>query len=74
MARSLKMSKEDKAREEKWKVESAMDTIRRYNEIQKDKTLMNKVKQMATEQVKMLGGMTSSNGKAPARKSTGKKK
>lgn len=74
MARSIKLSKEDKAREEKWKVESAMDTIRRYNEIQKDKTLMNKVKQMATEQVKMLGGMVSGAGKAPAKKTTTKKK
>lgn len=71
---TIKMSKEDKAREEKWKVESAMDTIRRYNEIQKDKNLMSKVKQMATEQVKMLGGMVSAKGKAPAKKSTSKKK
>jgi hypothetical protein len=36
----LKMSKEDKAREEKWAVESAMSTISRYNEIQKDKALL----------------------------------
>lgn len=71
---SIKMSKEDKAREAKWKVESAMETIRRYNEIQKDKALMGKVKKLATEQVKMLGGLVSSKGKAPARKSTSKKK
>lgn len=65
----IKMSKEDKAREEKWKVESAMDTIRRYGEIQKDKALMNKVKQMANEQVKMVNNIAGAT-----KKPTGKKK
>ena len=64
----IKMSKEDKAREERWKVESAMDTIRRYNEIQKDKNLMGKVKQMATEQVKMLGGIVNTKPSTAPRK------
>lgn len=66
---TIKMSKEDKAREEKWRVESAMDTIRRYGEIQKDKALMNKVKQMANEQVRMVNNVTGG-----AKKPTAKKK
>lgn len=53
----IKMSKEDKAREERWKVESAMDTIRRYNDLQKDKALLGKVKKATQEQLMMLGGM-----------------
>lgn len=65
---TIRMTKEDKAREEKWKVESAMDTIRRYNEIQKDKALMGKVKKMATEQVKMLGGLVKTPTKSTKRK------
>lgn len=65
---SIRMSKEDKAREEKWKVESAMDTIRRYNEIQKDRALMSKVKKMATEQVKMLGGLVKTQTKLTKKK------
>jgi len=69
----LKMSKEDKAREEKWAIESAMSTISRYNEIQKDKALLAKVKKAATEQVKMLGGMVSGIGTAPVKKTLKKK-
>lgn len=69
----LKMSKEDKAREEKWEIESAMNTITRYNEIQKDKALLAKVKKAATEQVKMLGGMVSGIGTAPVKKTLKKK-
>jgi len=53
----IKMSKEDKMREERWKVESAMDTIRRYNDLQKDKALLGKVKKATQEQLMMLGGM-----------------
>ena len=56
----LKMSKEDKMREERWKVESAMDTIRRYNDLQKDKSLLDKVKKATQEQLMMLGGMVKS--------------
>jgi len=67
------MSKEDKAREEKWAIESAMSTISRYNEIQKDKALLAKVKKAATEQVKMLGGMVSGIGTAPVKKTLKKK-
>jgi hypothetical protein len=62
----LKMSKEDKAREERWKVESAMDTIRRYNELQKDKALLGKVRTATEQQLMMLGGMVKKS--APARK------
>jgi hypothetical protein len=69
----MKMSKEDKAREEKWAIESAMSTISRYNEIQKDKALLSKVKRAAAEQVKMLGGMVSGIGTAPAKKVIKKK-
>jgi len=49
----MKMSKEDKMREERWKVESAMDTIRRYNDLQKDKTLLGKVRKATQEQLMM---------------------
>lgn len=70
---TIKMTKEDKAREEKWKVESAMDTIRRYAEIQKDKSLMSKVKQAAQEQVKMLSNMTKSTPARSSSKSSKKK-
>lgn len=69
----MKMSKEDKAREEKWAIESAMSTISRYNEIQKDKALLAKVKKAAAEQVKMLGGMVSGIGTAPVKKTLKKK-
>lgn len=64
----IKMSKEDKAREEKWKVESAMDTIRRFNEIQKDKALMGKVKQLANEQLKMVSGIAGAKKASPKKK------
>lgn len=65
---TIKMSKEDKAREEKWRVESAMDTIRRFNEIQKDKALMGKVKQLANEQLKMVSGIAGAKKTAPKKK------
>lgn len=45
----------------KWEVESAMSTLKRAAEIQKDAKLMSDVKKAATEQVKMFTNLA--NGK-----------
>ncbi len=46
-----------KAESRKWEVESAMNTLRRAEEIRKDNKMMNDVKKLAQEQIKMLGSM-----------------
>ena len=46
-----------KAEMRKWEIESAMNTLRRAEEIRKDAKMMNDVKKLAQEQIKMLGGM-----------------
>jgi hypothetical protein len=43
-----------KADMRKWEVESAMSTLKRAAEIQKDSKLMADVKKMATEQARMF--------------------
>jgi capsular polysaccharide biosynthesis protein len=53
---SIRMSAEDKRREQQWKIESAMRTINEYNNIMKDKGLINQVKKATEQQLKMLGG------------------
>ena len=50
-----------KADMRKWEVESAMSTLKRAAEIQKDAKLMADVKKMATEQAKMFTNLA--NGK-----------
>lgn len=42
------------ADERRWRAQSALETITRANEIQKDKRLMSDVQKLATEQVKTL--------------------
>jgi hypothetical protein len=51
----------NKADMRKWEVESAMSTLKRAAEIQKDAKLMADVKKAATEQVKMFTNLA--NGK-----------
>lgn len=51
----------NKAEMRKWEVESAMSTLKRAAEIQKDAKLMTDVKKMATEQAKMFTNLA--NGK-----------
>jgi hypothetical protein len=50
-----------KAEQRKWEVESAMSTLKRAAEIQKNAKLMADVKKMATEQAKMFTNLA--NGK-----------
>ena len=50
-----------KAEMRKWEVESAMSTLKRAAEIQKDSKLMADVKKMATEQARMFTNLA--NGK-----------
>jgi hypothetical protein len=49
-----------KAEMRKWEVESAMNTLRRADEIRKDAKMMNDVKKFAQDQIKMLGGIANS--------------
>lgn len=51
----------NKAEMRKWEVESAMSTLKRAAEIQKDAKLMSDVKKMAMEQAKMFNNLA--NGK-----------
>ena len=46
---------------EKWEIESALSTLRRADEIRKDPKMMTKVKSLAQEQIKALGGVVGSN-------------
>ncbi len=46
-----------KAEMRKWEIESAMNTLRRAEEIRKDAKMMSDVKKLAQEQIKMLGGV-----------------
>jgi hypothetical protein len=49
----------NKAEMRKWEIESAMSTLKRAAEIQKDAKLMADVKKMATEQAKMFTNLAS---------------
>jgi hypothetical protein len=51
------ISSSSKAEMRKWEVESAMNTLRRADEIRKDNKMMGDVKRLAQEQIKMLGGI-----------------
>jgi hypothetical protein len=46
-----------KAEMRKWEVESAMNTLRRAEEIRNNPKMMTDVKKFAQEQIKMLGGV-----------------
>lgn len=54
---SSSISMPAKAEMRKWEIESAMNTLRRAEEIRKDSKMMTDVKKLAQEQIKMLGGM-----------------
>jgi hypothetical protein len=49
----------NKAEMRKWEVESAMSTLKRAAEIQKDAKLMTDVKKMAQEQARMFSNLAS---------------
>lgn len=66
-SKALKMDKEYQA---KWD----LDTLRQAREIEANKARMMAAQNYAKEQVKMLGGIVSGSGKAPAKKTTSKKK
>jgi hypothetical protein len=51
------VSSSSKSEMRKWEIESALSTLKRAEEIRKDSKMMNDVKKMAQEQIKMLGGM-----------------
>ena len=51
------VSSSGKAEMRKWEIESAISTLRRADEIRKDSKMMNDVKKLAQEQIKMLGGI-----------------
>ena len=57
---SPSVSMSSKAEMRKWEVESAMNTLRRADEIRKDAKMMGDVKKLAQEQIKMLGGIANS--------------
>ena len=54
---SLTISASSKNEMRKWEIESAMNTLRRADEIRKDNKMMGDVKKLAQEQIKMLGGI-----------------
>lgn len=63
---TLSMDKEYQA---KWD----LDTLRQAKEIETNAARMRAAQNYAKEQVKMLGGIVSGSGKAPAKKTTKKK-
>jgi hypothetical protein len=54
---SISISSPSKTEMRKWEIESAMNTLRRADEIRKDSKMMNDVKKFAQDQIKMLGGI-----------------
>lgn len=51
---TLKISATPKAEMRKWEVESALSTLKRADEIRKDKKMMDDVKKLAQEQMSVL--------------------
>lgn len=74
------ISKESKAQERKWQIESALSTLQRAEEIKNDASLMRDVKKAAATEAKRLqtlangGSIMSSTRKAPVKKIVTKKK
>ena len=48
---------------DKWEIESALSTLRRADEIRKNPSMMTKVKSLAQEQIKALGGVVGGTAK-----------
>ena len=63
----LSISATPKAEMRKWEIESAMNTLKRADEIKKDSRMMRDVQKLAQEQIKMLGGLVGAS-KAPIRR------
>ena len=74
------ISKESKAEERKWQIQSALSTLQRAEEIKNDTSLMRDVKKAAGMEAKRLqtlangGSIMSSAKKAPVKKVVTKKK
>ena len=74
------ISKENKAEERKWQIQSALSTLQRAEEIKNDTSLMRDVKKAAAMEAKRLqtlangGSVMSSARKAPVKKVITKKK
>lgn len=74
------ISKESKAEERKWQIQSALSTLQRAEEIKNDTSLMRDVKKAAGLEAKRLqtlangGSIMSSARKAPVKKVVTKKK
>jgi hypothetical protein len=74
------ISKESKAEERKWQIQSALSTLQRAEEIKNDISLMRDVKKAAGMEAKRLqtlangGSIMSSAKKAPVKKVVTKKK
>lgn len=73
-----KISKQQAAQERGWQIDSAMNTLNRYNELMKDQALMRDVHKKAKEQLNMvtakLGGSFKKSPKAAVKKSIVKTK
>jgi hypothetical protein len=54
---SISISSPNKAEMRKWEIESAMNTLRRAEEIRSNPKMMTDVKKFAQEQIKMLGNV-----------------
>ena len=48
---------------DRWEIESALSTLRRADEIRKNPSMMTKVKSLAQEQIKALGGVVGGTAK-----------
>jgi hypothetical protein len=76
----IMISKESKAEERKWQIQSALSTLQRAEEIKNDTSLMRDVKKAAGMEAKRLqtlangGSIMSSARKAPVKKVVTKKK
>lgn len=74
------ISKESKAEERKWQIQSALSTLQRAEEIKNDTSLMRDVKKAAGMEAKRLqtlangGSVMSSAKKAPVKKVVTKKR
>lgn len=49
-----KISKQQAAQEREWQIESAMNTLNRYNDLMKDQKLMRDVQKKAQDQLSMV--------------------
>ena len=76
MTKLIDIIKMDKKQEHQWKVESAMSTLQRAEEIRKDSKLMGDVRKAAMAEVKKLQSLAGSSApkKTLPRKKTLKRK